>query len=499
MLSKPYNVPLTGKYNTRISQSNAAAGVSGVWGVGVWGDFIWGGSNVSAGKDERFVNCMMITQGDKDYVIKRPGFATNNTPSSGNVGSAILVWTGQGDGTKVISAFGATTSTIYDGTTSLGAITGKAFAITETFVSTTATLLVSSSDNTAWYYDTGVGVMTKITDADFPGNAGKTLAGTFANLDGYAFIMDTTGVLWNSDLNSVTVWTATSSVSANAYPDKGIGCIRYKNQIAAFGSESIQFFYNAGNAVGSPLLRVDNATIKIGAINASSLAQIADVLFWVGGSPQGGCTVYQFDGSVQRISNPEQDFQFSLSGPDNISMSTFRCYGRSFVLVTAEATTYVYCLEDKRWHEWNTTTPLWFRMAGLSTGTQVLTYAISNISTSGKVFVINPSSLTFQDNGEAFTGTIQSQNDDRGTNNRKFWEELRVVCDIEPSTSTLTVSSSDDDYVTFTTHGTIDISTQNTKLTRLGSSKRRAWKLDHASNTQFRLHRLEGRATIGTA
>lgn len=497
-MKKPFSVPLTGKYNTRISQSNSAAGVSGVWGVGVWGDFIWGGSNTAAGKDERYVNCMMITQGDKNYVVKRPGFATNNTPASGNVGSAILVWTGQGNGTKVISAFGATNSTIYDGTTSLGAITGKAFAITETFVGTTATLLVSSSDNTAWYYDVATGSMTKISDVDFPGNAGKTLAGTFANLDGYAFIMDSTGALWNSDLNSVTAWTATSFVSANAYPDKGIGCIRYKNQIAAFGSESIQFFYNAGNAVGSPLLRVDNATIKVGAINASSLAQIADVLFWVGGSPQGGCTVYMFDGSVQRISNPEQDFQLSLAGPDNINMSTFRCYGRSFVLVTANATTYVYCLEDKRWHEWSTTTPLWFRMAGLSTGTQVLTYSVSNVSTSGKVFVINPTSLTFQDNGEAFTSTIQTGSVDLDTQNMKNWEELEIICDVEPSTSTLTIGYTDDDYVSYTTWGTVDISSANRRIFRMGNSRKRAFRLTHASNTQFRLQALRGRATVGT-
>src|SRR3990167_4357055 len=108
-MTQYYKVPLTGQYNTRISTSNAAAGTSGVWGIGVWGDFIWGGSNVASNKDERYVNCMMITQGDRDYVIKRPGFTTNNTPASGNVGNAIMVWTGQGTGTKVISAFGATT------------------------------------------------------------------------------------------------------------------------------------------------------------------------------------------------------------------------------------------------------------------------------------------------------------------------------------------------------------------------------------------------------
>lgn len=501
-MSQYRRIPLTGSYNTRISISNAAAGASGIVGVGIVGVMVVGANNSATDEDERYINCMMLSQGNSPegsrryYIVKRPGYSTLNTPAAGNVGSAILVWTGQGTGQKVITAFGSTNSTIYDGTTSLGAITGKCNGITETFVSTTPTLVMSSGDSTGWYYDTGAG-LTKISDAQFPGNNSKTTAGTFAHMDGYAFIMDTEGSIWNSDLNSVTSWTATGYLSANAYPDKGVGCIRYKNQIVAFGKESVQFFYNAGNATGSPLSRIDNATLKIGAINADSIAQISDVLFWVGSGPQGGSTVYMFDGTVNRISNPEQDFQLLLAGPDNISLTTEKYYGRSFVVVKANAVTYVYCLEEKKWHERTATTPLWYKSAGLSSGTQIFTYSISNVSTSGKVYVINPAAFDFRDDTVAFTATIQSPNDDMGNQNVKFHEELRVIADIESSSSPLTILYSDDDYQTFTTYGTIDLSQKNQRIFRLGSSVKRAWKFTHSANTQFRISGFEERVSMG--
>lgn len=497
-------IPLTGLYNTRISLSNNAAGASGIVGVGIVGIMIVGANNLSTDKDERYVNCMFLSRGvkaDKSlayYIIKRHGYATLNTPASGNVGSAIMVWTGKGIGQSVITAFGGTNSTIYEGITSLGAITGKCNGITETFVSTTPTLMMSSGNSTGWYYDTVSGLV-QISDAQFPGNNSKTTTGTFAHMDGYAFIMDTEGSVWNSDLNTVTSWTALGYISANAYPDKGIGVVRYKNQIVAFGRESVQFFFNAGNATGSPLARVDSATLKIGAINSDAIAQISDVLFWVGSGPQGGATIYMFDGTVSRISTPEQDFQLLLAGPDNISLTTEKYYGRAFVVVKANATTFVYCMEEKKWHERTATTPLWYKSAGLSSGTQIFTYSISNVSTSGKVYVINPAALDFRDDGTAFTATIQTANDDMGTNNVKFHEELRVMADIESATSPLTVLYSDDDYATFVTHGTIDLSLGDRfrKLTRLGASVKRAWKFTHSVNTQFRISGFEEKVSAG--
>ena len=491
-----YEVPLTGQYDTRISATNAVSGASGVVGVGIVGVAIVGGTTATVDKDERWINCFLTKMGGKQYAIKRPGLAALNTPASGNVGSAILVWTGSGGGTSVITAFGATNSTIYNGTTSLGAITGKARSIAETFVSTTATLLVPSGDSTAWYYDTGVGVMTKITDGDYPGNAGLTTAGDFAVLNGYACIMTTDGRLWASDLNSVTGWTANSYDSANAYPDMGVGAVRFKNFVMAFGKESIQFFQSAG-LTPFPLQNVPSMTQKIGAVSSDAIATLADNVFWCGSTDKGGLSIFQYDGNTSRISTPEQDFQLALAGPSNISLTTMRFYGRSFVLVKASSSTYVYLLEDKKWHEWSSTTPLWYKSAGLSAGTQILTYSISNISTSGKVYIINPAAQVFTDDGLAYTATIQSGSVE--TDGRTmFFDFLRIIADQETSSSTMTISASDDDFQSYAVLGTVDMMDNEKRIDRLGASRQRSWKFTHSDATGFRIEKIVGEMSVGT-
>lgn len=498
-----FTVPFTGEYNTRIAINNQASGESGVIGIGIVGDFIIGASIQASDKDERYINCFLTKMGAKQYIIKRPGMAALNTPQSGSVGNAILVWSGQGAGTKVITAFGATDSSIYDGTTQLVTdaadttkITGVATGITETEISGTATLFITSDDSTGWYYQ-NAGTVTKITDAQWPGNDSKTVVGTAAHMDGYALVMTLDGYLYASDVNSVSSWTSTSRKQTNAYPDKGVGCVRYKNLIMAFGTGSVEFYQNAGLSP-FPFQRVTSMTQQVGAISADAIGQIADTVFWVGATPQGGLSVFQFDGGISRISTPEQDFQLVLAGPSNISVTTLRFYGRSFVLVKANTTTYVYVLEDKRWHEWSSTTQLWYKAAGLSTGSQILTYSISDVATTGKVYVVNPASLVFTDDSAAFTATFQSMADDSGTENVKFYEELNVVGDVEPSASTLTISASDDDFETFDTLGTVDLSSTVRRLIALGASNKRAWKGTHSANTAMRIEALRGRMTVGT-
>ena len=107
-------------------------------------------------------------------------------------------------------------------------------------------------------FRSNAGTVTQITDGQFPGNNSRVLAGGMAHMDGYSFQMDTTGDLWNSDLNSITSWTASGYIPCNSYPDTGVAAMRFKSFIMGFGSLSIQFFRNAGNPFGSPLKRVED-------------------------------------------------------------------------------------------------------------------------------------------------------------------------------------------------------------------------------------------------
>lgn len=496
-MPQAYKIPLAEPINTRVSAVNASDNSTGYVGIGIVGYMIVGKPITSTAKDARFINCFTATVGQNKYVIKRPGFGTGNTPASGSKGMAIIVWTGQGS--KIMSAFGDTNSTLYDSTTSKGAITGYVTGFAETFVGIQATLLMSSSDSTGWYYDTAVGVATEITDAQFPGKAGYTLAGTFVVMDGYACIMTTDSKLWASDLNSVTGWTANSYDTANVYPDTGIGLARFKNFIMAFGTESVEFWTNAG-LTPFPLARSKAMTMKVGCVHAKTITSISDNVFWCGSTPQGGLSIFQYDGSISRVSTPAIDARLLLEGSTNISLSAIRFYGYSFILVKGGTTTYAYCIEEKMWGEWNSTTPLWTSVVGVSISGTLVNYAVSNVSTTGKVFIMNQASLVFTDDTLAYTATIQTSRRSEGTNKWKFYHYMDIVADTESSASTLTLSCSDDDYATFTTLGTVDLASGGGRITRLGRSRDRAWKLVHAAATPMRLEgTLEGTLSIGTS
>src|SRR3990167_10699146 len=103
--------------------------------------------------DQRFINFIPMksinpfTNKERFRLIKRPGFKAYSTPSAGNIGTAAHVFEGTGDGTNIISAFGATNSTIYDNTTSKGDITGRARGFTEVDFTGTATVITASTDS----------------------------------------------------------------------------------------------------------------------------------------------------------------------------------------------------------------------------------------------------------------------------------------------------------------------------------------------------------------
>ena len=496
---EPIRIPLIGTiYNRSISAASGVSTSSGIVGVGVIGIMIIG-ALVASTKDQRFVNFIPekivnpLTQAETFFLAKRPGFASLNTPATGNVGSAIHVWAGQGSGDKVISAFGATNSTIYDSTSSLGSTTGKVIFIADTLVGTTPNLTFVTGSNSAYYYPEG-GALTNISDADFPGNvAGQTITGNFASLNGYNYIMTTSGRIYNSDSNSLSAWTANSFLSAQMTPDAGIGVVRYKDQIMAFGRESIEFFQDIGNPSGSPLKSTSQGVINIGCVSQFAYDKLDDTVVWIGSSAESGIGLYMLNGfSPAKKSSPWIDAILATTNPSELYISCIKLMGKSLVVITSTADnrTYVYAVEDDMWHEWSSSVALWQHMAGIATGTKYI-YAVTQQNTTGKVFIINPTSFVFQDNGSNYTATAQTGRFDLGNTRRKFLDKLRVVGDVQTSTCTIGVSWYDDDYVTITTPRNVDMSNTDAYLNGLGSFKRRAFVITNTGSTPCRIEALE--------
>ena len=82
------------------------------------------------------------------------------------------------------------------------------------------------------------------------------------------------------------------------------------------------------------------------------------------------------------------------------------------------------------------------------------------------------------------------------TYKRKFMSTLKPVGDLQ-SGGFLYISWSDDDYQTWTTTRQIDLSSTFPNVARLGSFRRRTFKLVHEDNYPLRLEALDITYTEG--
>lgn len=491
-------LPLVGAYNTRPA-TPALTGASAIAGVGVAGIAIAGQANTGSTKDFRLINFLQLTDVDKIagtkqvYVDKRPGFVTSFTPANGSLGNSIYAWSG--NGSKIMSCFGNTNSTLYDLDVSKGSITGIATGITETTSSGSPVLTLTSSNNTAWTFSANT--LAQITTSTFPGNAGRMLAGTFAHLDGYAVIMDSEGRIYNSGLNTTHTWASSAYLTANAIPDKGVGAVRAGQHIIGFCKTHYEVFRNAGNPTGSVLSRIDEFTKPIGATSADAITMAGEIVYWAGVTNGANVSIYSYNnGQVKVVSTPEINQILTMSGTAGISLTTVGFYGRHFIVVSATSYTFVYCVEEDNWHEWSGTN-LWYKAASVSVDGSVVCYTISRTSTAGRVWVLNPQLLSYQDNGSAFTAILQAPKFDAGTNKRKFYHRIDVIGDRQTATSNLSIQWYDDDYQNLSTARTVDLSGNRPFISRCGASFRRSFYLSHSANTACRLEALEIEAEVG--
>ena len=457
-----------------------------------------------SGKDQRFVNFIPVksqnpfTGKEKFFLIKRPGFKAHSTPSAGNICTALHVFEGSGSGTTIISAFGATNSTIYSDTTSKGDITGRARGMIEVDFTGTATVVTASTDSSGWFFPAG-GSLTEITDAQYPGEASRTTVGNFVSMDGYLFIMDTTGRIYNSDRTSITSWSGSYIEPTYNHPFVGVGLARHHNTVVAFGTSSFEFLKDVGNQDGSPLGRED-APYKIGAFrpntNGVTIVNHGDDVYFVGSANVGGTAIYRIRGFKPEVVSPAVvNAQLEVQEPQKATLSLARIWGKSILMVLTNNTsgeTFAYNIEDDIWFEMakGGGGVLW-GITGPSRTWDARVFTASLEDTGGKVYEWETDTPVYQDDSDAYTATVQTSKIDFETDNLKRWHKLTLLGDKQAATTTVGVSWADNDYGTFSTARNVDMVNDRTYLTGCGASRRRAIKLTNSTNTPCRLEAIE--------
>lgn len=201
----------------------------------------------------------------------------------------------------------------------------------------------------SYIYNSSTEVFAQITDVDFPG------ALTVSYLDGYfVFIEPNSQKVWTTQLLDGSSIDPLDFASAEGDPDGLISSIVNHSEVWLFGTNSVEVWFNAGNA-GFPLQRIQGAFNEIGCAATFSVAKLDNGLFWLGSDARGKGIVYRANGYTGiRVSTHAVEWQ--IQQYENIADATAYTYqqdGHAFYVLSFPSAnaTWVYDVATQAWHE----------------------------------------------------------------------------------------------------------------------------------------------------
>jgi len=239
---------------------------------------------------------------------------------------------------------------------SIGDVSGGFFDFAQNYA---RDQVVLKSEGAMYVLNTQYGVVTRVTDIDYPTITARGLV----YLNGVFYVMDTDGNIFNSADEDATSWDPAEFVAAQFEPDGGVALIKHLNYIVAFGEYSTEMFYDAGNATGSPLLPVQNGVVQVGCADGDSVDIIDSQIFFVGQSKAAGQAVAKgkFIGKlngtqVEKLSTPDIDRILDLDDFADTEATTFKVGGHSYYHLRLGTTgiSIVYDASIQQWYVWTT-------------------------------------------------------------------------------------------------------------------------------------------------
>ena len=247
-------------------------------------------------------------------------------------------------------AYIASGSGLYRLTTSwtysfIGAISGTG----PVSMSDNGTQIFIACNPDGYIYNVDTLAFAQITDPDFAG------AGSVGYLDGYfVFNQPDSQLFWVTSLLDGTSVDPLDFASAEGYPDNIVALIIDHREIFLFGNNSVEVWYDAGNA-DFPMARIQGAFMEVGCAAAYSVAKLDNSVFWLGSDARGSGIVYRANGyTPARISTNAVEYAIQTYGDLSDAIGyTYQQDGHPFyVLIFPSAdTTWVYDVSAQVWHE----------------------------------------------------------------------------------------------------------------------------------------------------
>lgn len=346
------------------------------------------------------------------------------------------------------------------------------------------------------FFASNIASWTEITDADF---TGLSIVGKAVHKWGFMFALASNDRLANSNINSLSGWTAGNYITKQIRQDVSFGLAEYGELVLAFGAETMEPFRNAGKENGSPLESVASGFHKVGmgvhnfpADASNYYARLGDFMYFVGfaaGINASTVGFYAYNGErMEKVSS--QFIDKILSEQDVMSVSAVVFSNVSAIAISFHATDsalpewLMFFPDNKEWFIW----------------TSAVFHPINNgffflpVTTRPRdALVFDATDSDWFDDGETVTFRHQFKMPSNG-NQRKTMGFCSVVGDTTASAHALNVSFSEDG-TTYGTARSIDMSSKEKMLRRCGTYRQRYVKLTSAVNQGLRLEKFIARVS----
>ncbi len=233
-----------------------------------------------------------------------------------------------------------------------GTLSGEATIVSfDTFDGVSGTVNLSETQTFANPTTVSGRGFIEITDVDYPE---ETVRG-IVYLNGTYYVMTPAGSIHGSAIENPFNWSALNVIQSLAEPDPGVCLSKQGNLIVSFGTYSTEFFYDAANPVGSPLLPYSNTALQIGCASAESVTNVENNICFMSVARQKGRSISLLVGTVpQKISSTYIDRILDADDLSDVSAFYIKLSGHSFYILNLGASdiTLVYDFTTALWHNW---------------------------------------------------------------------------------------------------------------------------------------------------
>jgi len=461
----------------------------------------------ASGKDEDYLNVFseLVKQtkaGDqRRFIIKRAGtasaiasvgassirglhFATDKNKLFYCVGRNIYVY-------AFATSTNSTLTNVF--TTSTGAV-----GFTE-FLYDDGSVKMVASDGTA---TTGIvtiddsNVVVTSSDADIPTHDPNVVF-----LDGYLFLVkDNSSIIYNSENNNPLSFTTDAIIAPEQEPDQVTRLAKINNYLIAFGSSSIEYYWDAANAAPDSPMQRNDTPIKINSF-LGGFASYGNALYFIGADENGQPDVFVLkDFKLESVGTP------SLSRYLSAASATVSDWKGAIVAIQGHVFYLLNAGTDKTWAiDLETGLVTRFAYQAQSIFPIVASTNLFNTSNTRTYFALSGDSAiyrfnetTYQDSATNFTCLITTEANDFGTVNRKMMHRLSIIGDRPSASSSMSIQWSDDDYQTYNTARTTDLKQDLSCIRQLGWFRQRIFKFTYSDNYPMRIQDIEVDINKGT-